>query len=112
MKAWAARHGRWITLKPSDVERTDRWFYRHCSQTVLIGRLIPTTRTIISVPAGIFGMSLTRFLLFTGIGSALWTGALAGAGYKLGGNPDVVGRYLNPATNIVFAIVVAIYLTG
>ena len=54
LKAWAGRHGRWLTLKPSEVDKVDAWFDRHCAEAVFLGRLVPTVRTLISVPAGIF----------------------------------------------------------
>jgi membrane protein DedA with SNARE-associated domain len=110
LKAWAGRHGRWLTMTPRDVVRADRWFERHCGWAVLIGRLIPAVRTLISVPAGIFGMALPRFLLFSGIGSAIWTTALALAGYQLGRNYAAVGDYLGPVSNTVIATLVVVYV--
>ena len=110
LRAFAGRHGRWITLSPADLDRVDRWFDRHCAWAVLLGRMVPGVRTLISVPAGLFGMSLRRFLVYSGIGTLAWTAALAGAGYALGAQHDVVGRWLGPASNFVFAIIVAVYL--
>ena len=110
LKAWAGRHGRWLTMTPRDVDRADRWFDRHCGWAVSIGRLIPAVRTLISVPAGIFGMALPRFLLFSAIGSAVWTTALALAGYQLRRNYAAVGDYLDPVSNAVIAMLIAIYV--
>lgn len=110
LRAWTAKHGRWITLAPEDLDRVDRWFDRHCAKAVLVGRLIPGIRTLISVPAGMFGMSLGRFLLYSGIGTLAWTAALATAGYALGEQHDVVGRWIGPVSNIVFGGLVAVYL--
>jgi len=83
LKRLAARHGRWLTVSPADIATAETWFNRHCGKTVLIGRLIPAIRTLISVPAGIARMSLGRFLLFSAIGTVLWSGLLAAAGYVL-----------------------------
>jgi membrane protein DedA with SNARE-associated domain len=110
LKAWAARHGRWLTLTPRDVDRADRWFDRHCAKAVFLGRLIPTVRTLISVPAGIFAMSLPRFLIFTSLGTLLWTGLLAGAGFMLESRYEEVSHYLNPVSNIVVGLILAAYL--
>lgn len=110
LKAWAGRHGRWLTLKPRDVDRVDRAFDRHCGKAVFLGRLVPAVRTLISVPAGIFGMGLPRFLLFSTLGTALWTALLAVAGYLLQGQYDRVAAWLNPVTNIVVGLIVAGYL--
>ena len=110
LKRLARRHGRWLTLAPRDIDRVDRWFDRHSGKAVLLGRLVPALRTLISVPAGVFGMSLPRFLLFTTLGTALWTTLLAVAGYLLEGQYRIVAAYLNPITNIIVGLVIAAYL--
>lgn len=109
LRRWAGRHGRWLTLAPNDLERVDRWFDRHSGKAVFFGRLVPALRTLISVPAGVFGMGLPRFLLFTTLGTALWTALLAGAGYLLEGQYRIVAAYLNPVTNIIVALAIALY---
>jgi membrane protein DedA with SNARE-associated domain len=110
LKQWAGRHGRWLTLKPRDVDKVDRWFDRHCGKAVFLGRLVPALRTLISVPAGVFGMSLPRFLLFTTLGTALWTALLAGAGYWLQNRYQAVAEYLNPISTIIVAGIVVVYI--
>jgi membrane protein DedA with SNARE-associated domain len=110
LERWAGRHGRWLTIAPEEVDDAMRWFRRHGGKAVLVGRLIPAVRTLISVPAGIFGMNLPAFLLYTGIGTAVWTALLAGAGYLLEGQYRQVSEYLNPASNAIIAVMVLWYL--
>ena len=109
LKAWSRRHGRWLTLAPDDVEKAQDWFGKHCTKAVLFGRLIPAVRTLISVPAGVAGMALPKFLVFSAIGSLAWTAALAGAGSLLGENHDAVERYLGPVTNAILGVLVLGY---
>jgi membrane protein DedA with SNARE-associated domain len=109
LKRWASRHGRWLTIAPSDVDRIDDWFKRHCGKAVLIGQVIPSVRTLISVPAGMFHMAPVRFLVFAGIGTLVWTSALAYAGYALGAHFKDVGTYMNPITNVVLGLIVLVY---
>jgi membrane protein DedA with SNARE-associated domain len=110
LKQWAGRHGRWLTLEPKDVDRAAGWFEQHCAKAVFFGRLVPAVRTLISVPAGLFGMSLGRFLTYTSLGSALWSSALAYAGYSLRDDYEQVEHWLNPATNAIVAGIVLVYL--
>jgi membrane protein DedA with SNARE-associated domain len=110
LKRWAGRHGRWLTLAPDDVDAAQRWFGRHCGKSVLLGRLVPAVRTLISVPAGIARMSLPRFLAFSTVGSLVWTGALAALGYALGGEYGRVARYLGPVSNGLVGLLVLGYL--
>jgi membrane protein DedA with SNARE-associated domain len=49
------RHGRWLHLKPENLERAERWFDRHGRAAVFLGRLTPVVRSFISIPAGALG---------------------------------------------------------
>jgi membrane protein DedA with SNARE-associated domain len=110
IERWAARHGRWLTLEPGDVRNATAWFERHCGKAVLIGRLIPAVRTVISVPAGIARMPLPRFLVLTTIGAAVWTGLLAWAGFALRDEYAQATRWLGTASNVIVAGAILWYL--
>jgi len=110
LKHWAQRHGRWLTLTPRDVDTSCRWFNRHSGKAVFIGRLVPAVRTLISVPAGIAGMSLGRFTLYSTLGTLLWTAFLATLGYLLGDQYRQVSHWVNPVSNVVIAVLVLGYL--
>lgn len=110
LKRLAARHGRWLTLSPDDVARADDWFGRHGGKAVFLGRLVPTVRTLISVPAGINGMPLPSFLAWSALGTLMWTALLAGAGFLLQSQYELVADYLNPASTVLIALIVAWYL--
>jgi membrane protein DedA with SNARE-associated domain len=110
LERWADRHGRWLAIAPDEVDDSMRWFRRHGGKAVLIGRLIPAVRTLISIPAGIFDMRLPVFLAYTAIGTAVWTALLAGAGYLLEGRYQQVSEYMNPASNAVLAVMVLWYV--
>jgi membrane protein DedA with SNARE-associated domain len=85
-------YGRWLTLAPKEVDQACDWFNRHGGKAVFIGRLIPAVRTLISVPAGIAGIPLASFLLYSGAGTILWTALLAMAGYFLESQYDKVAQ--------------------
>ncbi|MEB2846695.1 DedA family protein [Rhizobiales bacterium RZME27] len=106
----ASRHGRWLTMTPSDVDGASERFKRHGKASVLVGRLIPTVRTLISVPAGVANMPIGSFLLFSAVGTLLWTAALALAGFLLGQAYDVIERYVDPISTAVLVILVALYI--
>lgn len=106
----ASKHGRWLTMSPSDVDAASERFKRHGKASVLVGRLIPTVRTLISVPAGVANMPLGSFLLFSAVGTLVWTAALALAGFLLGQAYDIIERYVDPVSTTVLVILVAIYI--
>ncbi len=104
------RFSRWLTLDWDEIERGERLFEKHGSIIVLVARMIPTLRSLISIPAGIFKMSLRRFLVFSTIGTLGWSAALAGAGYFLGSQFEDVEKWLGPLSTGVIALIVLTYL--
>ncbi|GGI78591.1 DedA family protein [Deinococcus wulumuqiensis] len=104
--AWADKHGKWLTLSGKDIRKADDWFDRHGNKAVLFGRMVPGIRSLLSLPAGMSEMPLPKFLIYSAIGSALWSAALAYAGYALGENYDRVEQYVGPASKIILGVVV------
>ena len=39
LKRLAARHGRWLTVSPGDIDKASDWFERHDAAAVFFGRL-------------------------------------------------------------------------
>ncbi len=109
LRRFADRHGRWLTLSWKEIERGDALFKKHGSIIVLIARMLPTFRSLISIPAGVFGMSHQRFLVFSTIGTAGWSAALAGAGYALGSQFADVEKILGPVSTVIIALIVIGY---
>lgn len=110
LKRWAARHGRWMTVSPSDIDKAEAWFLRHGGAAVFLGRMVPAVRTLISVPAGIARMPMGKFLAFTIAGSLLWTLLLAGAGLVLESQYHRVADAIDPISSFVVVAVIAVYL--
>jgi membrane protein DedA with SNARE-associated domain len=107
------RHGKWLHIKPSNLQAADRWFERYGSAAVFFGRLLPIIRTFISLPAGVARMPFWRFTLLTLAGCIPWVLALGLIGYAVGSDWTSVRdalRYVDylVAVAIVGAIVYAI----
>jgi membrane protein DedA with SNARE-associated domain len=98
------RWGRYLLLRPHEVERAHVWFERHGEAAVFWSRMIPLARAFISLPAGVAGMPLRRFTLYTFLGNLPWTIGLVWAGYAAGDHWDRIERYLQPI-GIVLAVV-------
>jgi membrane protein DedA with SNARE-associated domain len=99
---WVAKHGRWLTLKPKDIEKAIGFFHRGAGHWVVgLGRLVPGIRTYVSVPAGLSNMPLVTYLVYSAIGTVIWTGALAIAGYFLGAQFELVSEFIAPISKIV-----------
>jgi len=109
---FSSQYGRWIAISPSDIERAENWFDRHGKTAVFIGRLIPGVRSFISVPAGIANMNLPVFLLYSTLGTIIWTGLLTVAGFLLESQYEKVEHWLNPVSWVVMGLIVAWYIYG
>jgi len=94
-------YGRWLSLDWYDIEKVQRLFGRFGAGIVFIGRMLPTVRTFVSVPAGLIDMNLARFLIWSTVGTALWSGALAGLGYLLQREFSVVEKVAGPVTSVI-----------
>ena len=110
LKALARRHGRWLTVSPRDVDKADRWFEKHGAKAVVIGRIVPAIRTLISLPAGLACMPWPKFLLYSAVGSGIWTALLAYAGFALGERQENITGYIGPVSTVVFAVIVVYYI--
>ncbi|WP_082600806.1 DedA family protein [Agromyces sp. Root81] len=104
---------RWIAwtrlVSRTDLERGAAWFHRHGRWSVLVGRMIPGVRSLISLPAGADRMPLAWFCLFTAIGSGLWNSLLIGVGAALGTQHALLEEYLQYLDWVVYgAIAIAL----
>ncbi|SER53077.1 membrane protein DedA, SNARE-associated domain [Tranquillimonas rosea] len=109
LKDLSDRHGRWLTISPDEIDQANGWFQRHGGLAVLIGRLIPTVRTFISVPAGVARMPLKRFLAYSTAGTVVWNLFLTLCGYFLESQYERVVSWLDPVSTAVVVGILAFY---
>ncbi|MGD1948899.1 MAG: DedA family protein [Leptolyngbyaceae cyanobacterium] len=93
----ASRYGKWVGVSGRDVMAVQKWFSQRGGYwSVAFGRLLPSIRTYISVPAGIARMPFLPFLIFSALGSVVWITVLTVAGYYLGDSYDKIAQFLAP----------------
>jgi membrane protein DedA with SNARE-associated domain len=103
-------YGRWLTMDWDDVEKAERLFGRFGGAIVSVGRMLPTIRSIISIPAGLLHMRLKTFLLWSTLGTVVWTAVLASAGWGLGMAFDDIEKILGPLSTAIIVLIVMAYL--
>lgn len=99
------RYGRYVLISKHDMELADRWFEKYGEYTAFFSRLLPIIRTFISLPLGMTRMNFPKFTLLSFIGSFIWSGALAWAGFAFGEHWREVRELMRP-----FDIPIAIML--
>jgi membrane protein DedA with SNARE-associated domain len=107
MRAFLERYGRWVGVRPADLDRAEAWFDRRAVAAVLLGRCIPLVRSVVSIPAGFRRMPPAPFTICTVIGSTVWNTSLIGAGAVLGERWDRVGDVVGLLQGVVIIAGVA-----
>lgn len=80
------KYGKYFLISEHEYDRSERWFRNHGEMFVFVSRVLPIVRTFISLPAGVAKMNLTRFILYTTVGSFIWSFVLTSIGVTLGAN--------------------------
>lgn len=120
-RAFVRRLGRYVFVSERSLERSERFFAAHGEISTFLARLLPVLRHLISLPAGLARMPLPRFVLFTGLGSALWCTILTWIGWFIGKKEDLLlsalddeaRRYAGKAILIllpILAVAVVVYI--
>jgi membrane protein DedA with SNARE-associated domain len=101
------RYGRYLLIRPHEIEVADRFFDRYGAATVFVGRLLPIVRTFISFPAGVTRMPLPAFILYSTLGAFPWSILLVYAGTVLGAHWVDIRHALQPFDLAIAVLVVA-----
>ena len=78
-----SRLGHMCLIDEEKVLHAEEYFRKHGAASTFFGRLIPAVRQLISIPAGLAGMKLGPFLLYTTLGAGIWNTVLAVLGYLI-----------------------------
>ena len=103
------RYGRYLLIRPHEIEAADEFFRKYGAPTVFIGRLLPIVRTFISFPAGVTRMPIGKFVLYSTAGALLWSIALVYAGMQLGANWVEIREILRPFDLAILIAVIVVF---
>ncbi len=107
------KYGKYFLIPADKFERVERFFLRHGEISTFIGRLLPVVRHLVSIPAGLAGMNHLRFSAYTLLGAGIWCSILAGIGYVIGENQQLITQYAHQALIVVVIfsmLLVAVYV--
>lgn len=98
------RWGGVLRLTRKDIRKAGAWFDKYGPWTVLLCRLVPLIRSLISIPAGMSNMNFPLFILLTTIGSLIWNTALVMIGAAVGDNWQSIVHYMDIYSNVAYAL--------
>lgn len=111
IRDWFSQYGRYLLMSEGDFDQAMETFGHNGKKMVLVGRVMPTVRSLISLPAGLEEMNMATFLFYTTLGTVVWNIALAYAGLLLGQNWETVLDWVNRYEIAIWVIlaILAIY---
>jgi membrane protein DedA with SNARE-associated domain len=104
------RYGKYLLIRPHELELADRFFQKYGPATAFFSRLLPIVRTFISFPAGVARMPLGKFIVYSTLGAFPWSVLLVGAGVQLGANWVEIRHALQPFDLAIAVIVVLLFV--
>lgn len=110
LKKFSEQYGRMLTMTPADIDEAQEWFNRHGHLAVFFGRLMPTVRSFISVPAGIAHMPFWTFIFYSALGTTMWNILLLFSGYVLESQYEKISGYVDFFSNAIIVSFVSIYV--
>jgi membrane protein DedA with SNARE-associated domain len=102
------RYGKYLHIRPHELELADRFFQKYGPATAFFSRLMPIVRTFISFPAGVARMPIGKFILYSTLGAIPWSILLVAAGVQLGANWVDIRHALQPYDLAIAVLVVAL----
>lgn len=97
---------KFLLLSPEKIKKAEDYFYKNSASATFIGRLIPVVRQLVSLPAGFSKMKLSVFIFYTALGSLLWSSLLAGLGYFIGYNQELLANYYHEISWVLIILFV------
>lgn len=104
------RYGKYLFIKRKDVYKALDWFEHYGHRIVFFGRMIPAVRSLISIPAGMSHMPFWKFMLYSSLGTLIWTTFLACVGFYFGENQALMFAIMHRVGYVILAIVAVLGL--
>jgi membrane-associated protein len=92
-----------FTIKKEYLEKTESFYEKHGSKTIILARFVPIVRPFAPFVAGIGSMQYTRYISYCIMGAILWVGSITLAGYFLGSNEWIQHNFEKVVLGIVAA---------
>ena len=105
IKIVSGKLGKILRLKKEHIEKADYWFDNKGQKTVFFCRFVPIVRSLISIPAGMSGMKLSKFLLYSFLGTIIWNSVLVILGSIVGEKWESIVSVMDTYSSIVVIII-------
>lgn len=108
------RLGKFLRINDKEIDSSFNYFQTKGEKAIFFCRFIPLIRSFISVPAGINKMNITKFMIYTTLGSLIWNVVLITLGHIVGNNwksiLKIFDLYSIYAVVIIFIILIILII--
>ncbi len=104
--AFIRKYGKYVLIREKEFHHATELFDKHGDAIVFISRMLPAIRTYISLPAGIARMDLKKFVIYTTVGSLVWSAVLAYLGVILGKNWQILSTYFRKFDILIVGVII------
>lgn len=108
--ALVEKYGKYLFIKTQDIDVALKWFEKYGHRIVFFGRMVPAVRSLISIPAGMSRMPFWKFMMYSALGTIIWTSFLAYVGYYFGNNKALMQQILSQVGYAIMAILVLVFM--
>lgn len=106
---WTDRYGKYLFIQTKDLQIALEWFEKYGHRIVFFGRMIPAVRSLISIPAGMSRMPFWKFMLYSSLGTVIWTTFLAGVGFYFGENQEFMLSIMHRVGYVILILTIAFF---
>ena len=92
----------------TSLRESMKWINKYGNLSVMLGRVIPLIRTIISIPAGLVKMPIGEYILFSSIGIGIWNGILISMGVIFAGNIGKITALIKNYSVIMLVLIIVL----
>ena len=92
-----------LLFQKKHVERTQKFYEKYGTKTIVLARFIPVVRTFAPILAGVASMNYATFFKYNVIGGLVWGVGVSFIGYFLGSRVPGIENYLNYIIVVIIA---------
>lgn len=92
----------------TSLRESMKWINKYGNLSVMLGRVIPLIRTIISIPAGLVKMPIGEYILFSSLGIGIWNGILISMGVIFAGNIGKITALIKNYSVIMLVLIIVL----
>src|SRR5574344_2017838 len=109
-RPFVEKYGKYFLISKKDLEMADKWEQKYGAMSFFLCRMLPIVRTFISLPAGILRANIFVFVIFTFLGSLIWSYPLIYVGMKLGEHTEALKAIWHKFDLAIVLILVVLFI--